>query len=86
MYLQHWQLQGAPFENGARAEFYYPSEIHQGALLKLRYTVENRRGGAALAGASGLGNQFWSTRYCEAFPSKSIQRCTLSFQRCQPIS
>ena len=55
MYEQYWQLQAQPFENGARAESYYPSEIHQGALLKLKYTVENRRGGAALSGASGLG-------------------------------
>ena len=35
--------------------FYYPSEVHQGALLKLRYAIESRRGGALLAGASGLG-------------------------------
>ena len=35
--------------------FYYPSEVHQGALLKLRYAVENRRGGALLAGGSGSG-------------------------------
>ena len=55
MYEQYWQLQGQPFENGALAESYYPSEIHQGALVKLKYTVENRRGGAALSGASGLG-------------------------------
>ena len=55
MYVQHWQLQGQPFNHGAPGESYYPSEIHQGALLKLRYTVENRRGGAALSGASGLG-------------------------------
>ena len=55
MYVKHWQLQGQPFSNGAPADSYYPSEIHQGALLKLRYTVENRRGGAALSGAAGTG-------------------------------
>jgi general secretion pathway protein A len=55
MYESYWQLQSRPFENCADAKFYYPSEVHQGALLKLRYAVENRRGAALLAGAAGVG-------------------------------
>ncbi len=55
MYELYWQLQSRPFENCTDAKFYYPSEVHQGALLKLRYTVENRRGAALLAGAAGVG-------------------------------
>ncbi|REK19049.1 MAG: AAA family ATPase [Planctomycetota bacterium] len=55
MYEAYWQLQSRPFENCADAAFYYPSEVHQGALLKLRYAVENRRGAALLAGAAGVG-------------------------------
>ncbi len=55
MYEAYWQLLAKPFETSADARFYYPSEVHQGALLKLRYAVENRRGGALLAGGSGSG-------------------------------
>ncbi len=55
MYEAYWQLLAKPFETCADARFYYPSEVHQGALLKLRYAVENRRGGALLAGGSGSG-------------------------------
>jgi general secretion pathway protein A len=55
MYEAYWQLQSRPFENCADARFYYPSEAHQGALLKLRYAVESRRGAALLAGAAGVG-------------------------------
>jgi type II secretory pathway predicted ATPase ExeA len=55
MYESYWQLQSRPFENCADARFYYPSEAHQGALLKLRYAVENRRGAALLAGGAGVG-------------------------------
>jgi type II secretory pathway predicted ATPase ExeA len=55
MYEAYWQLQSRPFENCADARFYYPSEVHQGALLKLRYAVENHRGAALLAGAAGVG-------------------------------
>lgn len=55
MYEAYWQLQCRPFENGADPRFYYPSEVHQGALLKLRYAVENRRGAALVTGGSGSG-------------------------------
>lgn len=55
MYETYWQLRQKPFENHADAPFYFPDESHQGALLKLRYAVENRRGGALLCGASGTG-------------------------------
>jgi len=55
MYESYWQLQQKPFENCADPRFYYPGESSQAALLKLRYAVENRRGGALLAGASGTG-------------------------------
>ena len=55
MYKAYWQLHTRPFENATDSRFYYPSEVHQGALLKLRYAVENQRGAALLAGAAGSG-------------------------------
>ncbi|MBN2024475.1 MAG: AAA family ATPase [Pirellulales bacterium] len=55
MYESYWQLRHKPFENCADPRFYFPGQSHQAALLKLRYAIENRREGALLAGASGLG-------------------------------
>lgn len=55
MYEAYWQLDRKPFENTSDPGFYYPGEAHQGALLKLRYAVENQRGAALLAGPSGVG-------------------------------
>ena len=55
MYASYWQLERTPFQDTFDSDFYYPSEAHQGALLKLRYAVENRRGAALLCGASGTG-------------------------------
>jgi general secretion pathway protein A len=55
MYQAYWQLHSRPFDNCPDARAYYPSEVHQGALLKLRYVVENQRGAALLAGAAGSG-------------------------------
>ena len=58
MYESYWQLDQKPFENTADPRFYFPGETHQAALLKLRYAVENRRGGALLCGAAGTGKTF----------------------------
>jgi len=55
MYESYWQLKQKPFDNGTDPRFYYPSDSHQAALLKLRYAVENQRGAALLAGPSGSG-------------------------------
>lgn len=55
MYETYWRLQEKPFENRADSRFYYPGESPQAALMKLRYAVENNRGGALLAGVSGTG-------------------------------
>jgi len=55
MYESYWQLKQKPFEGAADPRFYYPGESHQAALLKLRYAIENRRGGALLAGVAGSG-------------------------------
>lgn len=58
MYQSHWQLTQKPFENCCDVRFYFPGESHQAALLKLRYAVESRRGGAVLAGPPGSGKTF----------------------------
>ncbi len=55
MYESFWQLHCRPFDTCCDPAFYFPGESHQAALLKLRYAVENRRGGALLAGPSGSG-------------------------------
>ena len=55
MYESYWQLHQRPFENCLDPRFYYAGPSHQAALLKLRYAIENRRGGALLGGASGTG-------------------------------
>ena len=55
MYLDYWQLATKPFEPIAGRAAYFSNEVHEGALLKLRYAVENRRGAILLAGPAGVG-------------------------------
>lgn len=55
MYLDYWQLETRPFEPATDRAAFYPCEAHQGAMLKLRYGIENQRGLALLAGPAGCG-------------------------------
>lgn len=55
MYEAYWKLNQRPFGSGADPRAYYPSDAHQGALLKLRYTIENQHSAALLTGPPGSG-------------------------------
>lgn len=58
IYLEYWGLDRSPFENNADAEFFFRSDAHQAALLKMRYVVENRLGGGLLVGGTGSGKTY----------------------------
>ncbi|MDO4586472.1 MAG: hypothetical protein Q4C95_04155 [Planctomycetia bacterium] len=55
MYTKYWELQKKPFELGCDPAFFYAGETHLAVLLKLRYTIENRRGSALFCGTHGTG-------------------------------
>lgn len=55
MYLEYWNLSSQPFESISDRAGLYPCEVHEGALMKLRYAIENQRGAAVLAGPAGTG-------------------------------
>ena len=58
MYEPYWHLDRPAFDNDADTRFYFPGRSHQGALLKLRYAIENRKGAALLVGGHGLGKTY----------------------------
>lgn len=58
MYADYWQLNSAPFENNLDTRFYYESESHHAALLKLRYMIENDKGAGLVVGGTGSGKSF----------------------------
>ena len=62
MYLQHWKLNRRPFENTLEPEFFFPSQTHQAAVLKLRYLIENQKGAGVLVGPTGVGKTFVAHR------------------------
>ncbi len=58
MYEQYWQLSKAPFDCTSDPDFYFPARSHHGAVLKLRYVIEGRKGIALLVGEHGLGKSY----------------------------
>ena len=81
MYESHWKLTAKPFENGHAADFYYPSETHQGAMLKLRYVIENRRGAALLSGPAGAGKSMLIRSLFQVLPASITPRTHIVFPR-----
>src|ERR1700704_2803088 len=84
MYESHWHLAARPFDHSADARFYYPSESQQGAILKLRYALENRRGAALLAGAAGLGKTLLAQTLVRQLGESVSPRVHLVFPQMPP--
>jgi general secretion pathway protein A len=54
-YLEYFGLDREPFSNAPDARFYYNSEQHGQALLRLMYAVNSNKGLAVLVGGVGTG-------------------------------
>lgn len=70
MYEAYWKLSRRPFGSGADPRAYYPSDAHQGALLKLRYTIENQHSAGLLTGAPGTGKTLLLRLLAEQLPER----------------
>ena len=81
MYETHWSLNQKPFENCYDAAFYYPSEPHQSAMLKLRYVIENRRGAGLLSGPAGVGKSMLVRSLFRVLPESIGPRTHIVFPR-----
>lgn len=81
MYESHWGLTQKPFENSHDSQFYYPSEPHQSAMLKLRYVIENKRGAALLSGPAGVGKSMLVRSLFRVLPEAVAPRTHIVFPR-----
>jgi general secretion pathway protein A len=84
MYEAYWQLARKPFEPTSEQNDYYPSETHQGAMLKLRYAVENRRGAALLVGPGGTGKTMLVSTLGRSLPANFAPFVHLVFPQLSP--
>ena len=81
MYESHWNLTQKPFENTHDSKFYYPSEAHQSASLKLRYVIENRRGAALLSGPPGVGKSMLIRSLFQVLPEAIAPRVHIVYPK-----
>jgi MSHA biogenesis protein MshM len=58
MYESYWKLNERPFQNNADPDYFFRSETHQAAVLKLRYAIEHGLGAAILTGGVGYGKSY----------------------------
>src|SRR5688572_3145700 len=84
MYQSYWQLDSRPFEHTSDARFHFAAESQRGALLKLRYVLENRRGAAVLAGESGLGKTLLAQKLIAELDASFAPRVHLVFPQMPP--
>lgn len=84
MYEAHWNFANKPFAHSSDPRYYYPSESHQGALLKLRYAVESKRGAALLSGAPGLGKTLLINGLLRQLPESFTPKVHLVFPQMPP--
>jgi general secretion pathway protein A len=84
MYTNYWGLECRPFDKLDDARFYYPSESHQAALLKLHYAIEHRQGAGLLTGASGVGKTLLVHSLLETLPEACQPQIHLRFPQLAP--
>lgn len=60
MYLTYWKFREKPFENAVDPKFVYYSSHHKEALMRLYYTIKERKGIAVLTGELGSGKTLLS--------------------------
>lgn len=79
MHEEYWQLETNPFEPNVEPEMFYPHESHAGALLKIRYALENRRDAALLVGPSGVGKTLLVRLLRDELPAELLPIAHLVF-------
>ena len=76
MYEEYWGFLEKPFENSPDPRFLYCSTQHEEALMRMMYTVRERKGAALLTGEYGSGKTLLSRvligKFSEEFSRYSI--------------
>jgi type II secretory pathway predicted ATPase ExeA len=76
-YLDYFELGSEPFSNAPVARFYYNSQQHADALMRLRYAVDNMKGLALLVGEIGAGKTTLARRMLDSLPEEEFEAALL---------
>ena len=76
-YVDHFGLEREPFSNAPDARFYFNSEQHSQALLRLMYAVDSNKGLAVLVGGVGTGKTTLARRMLDNLPEDRYESSLL---------
>lgn len=76
-YIEHYSLEREPFSNAPDARFYFNSEQHEQALLRLMYSINSNKGLAVLVGGVGTGKTTLARRMLDNLPEDRYESSLL---------
>lgn len=76
-YLEYYELGSEPFSNAPVSRFYFNSQQHADALMRLRYAVDNMKGLALLVGEIGAGKTTLARRMLDSLPEEEFEAALL---------
>jgi len=76
-YIEHYSLEREPFSNAPDSRFYFNSEQHEQALLRLMYSVNSNKGLAVLVGGVGTGKTTLARRMLDSLPEDRYESSLL---------
>ncbi len=76
-FIEHFGLEREPFSNAPDARFYFNSDQHGRALLRLMYAVDSNKGLAVLVGGVGTGKTTLARRMLDSLPDESYESSLL---------
>jgi general secretion pathway protein A len=72
-YLEYFGLTHEPFSNSPESRFYFNSDQHSEASIRLRRAVDSRKGLAMLIGAVGTGKTTLARKMLETLPEEEYE-------------
>lgn len=76
-YTEHFNFEREPFSNAPNDKFYFDSEQHNQALLRLKYSVDTDKGLAVLVGGVGTGKTTLARRMLDNLPYEEYESSLL---------
>lgn len=76
-YVEHFELEREPFSNAPDARFYFDSDQHSQALLRLLYSIDSNKGLAVLVGGIGMGKTTLARRLLDNLPESKYESSLL---------
>ncbi|PLX84714.1 MAG: AAA family ATPase [Desulfuromonas sp.] len=76
-YIEHFGLEREPFSNAPDARFYFNTEQHSQALIRLMYAVDSNKGLAVLVGGVGTGKTTLARRMLDNLPEEHYESSLL---------